>query len=194
MKNILIINGHEHYVYSPGKLNEAMQNLAMNTLTEKGYNVQTTVVQNGYNVQEELDKHVWADCIIIQSPVNWMMVPWTLKKYFDEVFTAGMGGILCQNDGRVPEAPKRNYGTGGVLTSKKYMLSLTFNAPEEAFNNPDEYLFRGKSVDDLFFPVHMNYRFFGMEALPTFAAFDVMKNPAIEADFERYKAELNKYF
>ncbi len=84
MKNILIINGHEHYVYSPGKLNEAMQNLAINTLTEKGYNVQTTVVQNGYNVQEELDKHVWADCIIIQSPVNWMMVPWMLKKYFDE--------------------------------------------------------------------------------------------------------------
>lgn len=194
MKNILMINGHEHYVYSPGKLNAAMQELAIATLEEKGYTVQTTVVQNGYNAQEELDKHVWADCLIVQSPVNWMMVPWSLKKYFDEVFTAGMGAILCKNDGRTADKPKQGYGTGGLLTGKKYALSLTFNAPLEAFDNPNEYLFQGKSVDDLFFPVHMNYRFFGMEALPTFAAFDVMKNPTIESDFQRYQKFLNEHF
>lgn len=194
MKNILMINGHEHYVYSPGKLNATMQERAIKTLEEKGYTVKTTVVQNGYNVQEELDKHVWADCLIVQSPVNWMMVPWSLKKYFDEVFTAGMGGILCKNDGRTADKPKQGYGTGGLLTGKKYALSLTFNAPLEAFDNPNEYLFQGKSVDDLFFPVHMNYRFFGMEALPTFAAFDVMKNPTIESDFQRYQKFLNEHF
>ena len=46
------------------------------------------------------------------------------------------------------------------LLEKKYMLSLTFNAPKEAFNNVNEYLFQGKNVDDLFFPMHMNFRFF----------------------------------
>lgn len=194
MKNLLIINGHQYYEYSKGTLNQAFQNSAEKILNNKGYNIKTTVVQNGYQQEEELQKHLWADYIIMQSPVNWMMIPWSLKKYFDEVFTAGMSGILCKNDGRTAENPKQNYGTAGQLVGKKYMLSLTFNAPKEAFDNPNEYLFGGKSVDDLFFPVHMNYRFFGMEALPTFSAFDVMKNPTIEEDFKRFEKHLNVNF
>lgn len=62
--------------------------------------------------------------------------------------------------------------------------------PEEAFNNPEEYLFRGASVDDLLFPMHMNFRFFGMEALNTFACYDVMKNPQVESDFQRFRTHL----
>lgn len=58
-------------------------------------------------------------------------------------------------------------------------------------NDESEYLFQGKSVDDLFFPMHMNFRFFGMTVLETFACYDVMKNPQIENDFERYKVHLN---
>ena len=74
------------------------------------------------------------------------------------------------------------------------MLSLTFNAPKQAFDNPSEYLFQGKSVDDLMFPMHMNFRFFGIEALPTFTCFDVMKNPNIEDDFTRFEHHLNTHF
>ena len=74
------------------------------------------------------------------------------------------------------------------------MLSLTFNAPEEAFNEPDEYLFQGKSVDDLWFPMHMNFRFFGMEPLETFACYDVMKNADAENDFNRFTAHLSAQF
>ena len=121
-------------------------------------------------------------------------MPWTFKKYMDEVYTAGMGGALCDGDGRHSDAPKKNYGGGGTLSGKKYMLSLTFNAPEEAFNDPEEYLFGGKSVDDLWFPMHMNFRFFGMEPLETFACYDVMKNPDVENDFNRYTAHLNTHF
>ena len=74
------------------------------------------------------------------------------------------------------------------------MLSLTLNAPEVAFNKSDEYLFQGKSVDDLFFPMHMNFRFFGMEPLPTFACFDVMKNADIDADFARFEKHIQSHF
>ena len=49
------------------------------------------------------------------------------------------------------------------------MLSLTFNAPSAAFDDEGQYLFRGKGVDDLLFPMHMNFRFFGMEPLESFA-------------------------
>lgn len=193
MKNILIINGHEYYPFSEGKLTETLIQKATVLLEEKNYEVKTSSVK-AWNVDEEIGKHQWADAIILQFPSNWMMIPWSLKKYFDEVFTAGMMGILCDGDGRTSKTPKTNYGTGGVQKGKKYMLSATFNAPEEAFNNPEEYLFQGKSVDDLFFPIHMNYRFFGMEQLPTFACYDVMKNPTIEEDFIRLETHSKAVF
>lgn len=103
-----------------------------------------------------------ADVVILQTPVNWMGVTWSMKKYMDEVYTAGMGGQLCSGDGR-HRGTDNQYGTGGTLQGKKYLLSVTFNAPQDAFNDESQYLFQGKSVDDLFFPVHMNFRFFGME-------------------------------
>ncbi len=74
------------------------------------------------------------------------------------------------------------------------MLSLTFNVPKEAFNDESEFLFEGKSVDDLYFPQHMNFKFFGMKPLPTFACFDVMKNASIESDFQRLKNHLSEVF
>jgi modulator of drug activity B len=55
-------------------------------------------------------------------------------------------------------------------------------------------LFEGKSVDDLLFPMHANFRFFGLEALPTFAAFDVMKNADIENDLTRFTDHINSHF
>lgn len=141
-----------------------------------------------------MGNHQWADTIVMQFPVNWMGVPWSFKKCQDDVYTAGKDGRLCAGDGRTVEAPKEHYGAGGSLTGKTYMLSLTFNAPREAFDDAQEFLFQGRSVDDLMMPMHMNARFFGLEKLPTFAAYDVMKNPDIENDFVRFDAHLTKMF
>ena len=193
MKNVFIINAHQPYPFSEGKLNHELVKKAKAQLEAAGMNVKTTASAQGYDVEEELEKHQWADIVILQSPVNWMGVPWSFKKYMDEVYSTGMQGQLTQFDGRSEENPKENYGTGGTLKGKRYMLSLTFNAPEESFNNENEFLFQGKSVDDLFFPMHMNFRFFAMNALPTFSCFDVMKNPEVESDIERFKAHLQKH-
>lgn len=194
MKNVLIINAHQYYPFAEGKLNSSLVNLAVDKLETIGYNTRVVTMTDDIDVEKELENHQWADLVILQSPVNWMMVPWSFKKYMDEVYTAGMGGALCHGDGRHHDAPKENYGAGGTLTGKKYMLSLTFNAPEEAFDNENEFLFRGKSVDDLFYPMHMNFRFFGMEPLPTFACYDVMKNAEVEKDFERFNQHLEQNF
>ena len=83
---------------------------------------------------------------------------------------------------------------GGTLNGKSYMLSVTFNAPKEAFDDTSEPFFAGGSVDDLLRPMHLNAKFFAMQPLPTFAAFDVMKNPEIEADFARFDAHLKTTF
>ena len=192
-KNVLIINAHQYYPFSEGKLNAALIDKAMTILEQKGYDIRTVTMSDEYDVNEQLELHQWADIVFLQTPVNWMGVPWSFKKYMDEVYTAGMGGALCNGDGRTAEAPKKNYGTGGTLTDTKYMMSLTFNAPEESFNDASEF-FDGKSVDDLMFPTHMNFKFFGMKPMPTFASFDVMKNADVENDFKRFEAHINEHF
>ncbi|TKB48165.1 flavodoxin family protein [Ferrimonas sediminicola] len=189
--NVLLINTHQPYPFSEGKLSAAMIDLAAEMARGKGHQVQTTVMTTPYEVQTEIDKHLWADLVILQIPVNWMGVPWSFKKYMDEVYTAGMMGALCEGDGRRREDAGRQYGSGGKLGSR-YLLSLTFNAPASAFDDPDQQLFRGKGVDDLMFPMHMNLRFFGMAPLPTFSAFDVMKNPKTEQDLIRFQQHLSQ--
>lgn len=194
MSNAFILNAHQYYDYAPGKLNAEIIRRTEEHLNAKGFEVRRSHVMDDYDVNDEVEKHRWADVIILQSPVNWMGVPWLAKKYMDEVYMAGTGGLLCDADGRSSEAPKDNYGSGGALKGKKYMLSLTFNAPEEAFDDPSQYLFQGKSVDDLLYPCHVNFRFFAMSPLPTFACFDVMKNPQIENDFHRLERHLGEVF
>ncbi|REL30113.1 NAD(P)H-dependent oxidoreductase [Thalassotalea euphylliae] len=193
MSNVLIINAHQYYPFSEGKLSAALVDKAATQLAEKGHEIRVISIGETVDVEQELAHHQWADIVLLQAPVNWMGVPWSFKKYMDEVYTAGMGGALCNGDGRTEDAPKSNYGTGGTLAGTKYMLSLTFNAPAESFNDELDF-FEGKSVDDLFFPMHMNFKFFGMTAMETFACFDVMKNADIENDFKRFEAHLNQHF
>lgn len=194
MSNILIINAHHYYPFAEGRLNKSLVEKAEQKLRDKGHAIRITTVDQDWNIETELANHQWADVVLVQTPVNWMGVPWTFKKYMDDVYTAGMGGALCNGDGRSEDAPKKNYGAGGTLKGKKYMLSLTFNAPREAFDDSNEYLFQGKSVDDLFFPMHMNFRFFGMEPLKTFTCYDVMKNADVENDFIRFATHLDDQF
>ncbi|MBK1880113.1 NAD(P)H-dependent oxidoreductase [Pelagicoccus mobilis] len=192
MKNLLIINGHEPYPFSEGKLNSSLVEKAQAIAKEKGYEVRTTIVSNGYDADEEVDKHQWADVVLLQYPANWMMVPWSFKKYMDLVYTQGMDGRLCGGDGRTRKDPSIQYGQGGTLDGKKYLLSITFNAPKEAFDDSEQFLFQGKGVDDLMLPVHMNFRFFNMSPLETFVCYDVMKNPDVENDFKRFESHLTE--
>lgn len=194
MNNILILNGAQPYEFAPGALNAAFVGRASAFLKAQGHNVRVTTVAEGYDPNVEVENHVWADTVIMQFPINWMGVPWVFKKYMDEVYTVGMDGRLCAGDGRNAEAPKANYGMGGTLGGTNYMLSVTFNAPAEAFEDAFEPFFEGGSVDDLLRPMHLNARFFDMAPLPTFAAFDVMKNPQVEADFARFDTHLASLF
>ena len=191
---VLILNGHQPYEFAKGELNAAFANKAREFFEARGDEVRLTKVSDGYDVDEEVENHRWADLVFMQFPVNWMGVPWSFKKYMDEVYTAGMDGRLCAGDGRTPEAPKANYGMGGTLAGTKYMISTTLNAPAESLDDPSEPFFEGMSLDDLLRPVHLNAKFFAMEPLPPFGAFDVMKNAEVEKDFGRFDAHLKTTF
>ena len=194
MPKAYLINAHHPSDFSSGRLNGTLAERARGILEKKGYDCRHRDMMSNWDVAEELENHRWADVVILQSPVNWMGVSWRFKQYMDEVYSAGMGGDLCDGDGRSRSDPSRQYGSGGTLEGKRYMLSLTFNAPREAFDDPDQFLFQGGSVDDLFYPQHMNFRFFGMTPMETFVCYDVLKNPDIENDFRRFDEHLDRLF
>ncbi len=195
MKNVLLINAHQFYEgISPGRLNKTMVGVIKEEVEKRGCAIEATCIEQGYDIDAEVQKHVWADIIILQSPVYWFGTPWIYKKYVDEVFTAGlMQQSLLVDDGRTREDPSKQYGTGGKMQGKKYMLSLTWNAPQEAFGDKDkdQFLFHGKSVDDVFVCNTANYKFCGAEILPSFSCFNVVKEPDIERDIERLRKHLS---
>jgi modulator of drug activity B len=192
MPNALLINAFQLVPgISNGQLSETMLKAIRAELSSRGYEIKETTIASGYDVNEEVDKHVWADLIILQSPVYWFSTPWIYKKYVDEVLTTGYAQQkLLTDDGRTRNDPTKQYGSGGKLQGKRYMLSLTWNAPKEAFDDPKQDLFQGKSVDDVFVSNTANYRFCGMEILPAFSSFNVLKDPQIERDLARIKTHL----
>ncbi|MEI7219541.1 NAD(P)H-dependent oxidoreductase, partial [Pectobacterium carotovorum] len=115
MKNVLIINAHQFYEgISSGSLNKALVGVIQEEMEKRGYTVKLTDIERGYDINEEVEKHLWADIIITQSPVYWFSTPWIYKKYVDEVFTAGlMQQSFLADDGRTRQDPSRQYGTGG---------------------------------------------------------------------------------
>jgi len=194
VKKVLIINTHHPYESSPGRLNAAVAAAMERSLLEKGWQVKTTRVADGFQAGEEADKHLWADVVILQGPVNWMGFPWSFKKYQDEVYGELGGGRLYDGDGRHHDQPGSQYGSGGLGQDKKYMLSLTYNAPREAFDDTSQYLLRGGGVDDMFLPAHLCFRFMGMKPIETFVCYDVHKNPDTENDFRRLEEHLDRHF
>ncbi|WP_446090347.1 NAD(P)H-dependent oxidoreductase [Acinetobacter sp. 1124_18A] len=91
MKKVLIINTHQFYEgISTGTLNSSIVEIIKETMLGLDCEIQLTEVEKGYDINEEVNKHLWADLIITQSPVYWFGSPWIYKKYIDEVFTEGM--------------------------------------------------------------------------------------------------------
>jgi modulator of drug activity B len=135
MKKILLLNGGKQFAHSDGRLNETLHDAALAHLDRAGFDLKQTFIDGGYDAQEEVEKFLWADVIIYQMPGWWMGAPWTVKQYIDEVFTAGHGSLYA-SDGRTRSDASQKYGSGGLIHGKQYMLSLTWNAPQQAFDDP----------------------------------------------------------
>ena len=192
MSNILIINGAKQFAHSNGELNDTLTELANKVLCELGHTVQISRADSDYEIQAEIQKYVWADVVIYQMPGWWMGAPWTVKKYIDDIFTEGHG-TLYASDGRSRTDASKKYGSGGLIHDKKYMLSLTWNAPMEAFTEQDQF-FHGVGVDGVYLPFHKANQFLGMQSLETFIVNDVIKAPEVEAYMAQYREHLTQVF
>src|SRR4051812_11944232 len=193
--NSLIINTHLTYPgMSEGKLNLTFMEAAKTFFMQRGHSVTETFVERGYQPEDEVNKHLAADLVILQMPVNWFGAPWIYKKYADDVFNAGFATkLLLEGDGRTRSDPTRQYGSGGKMQGKKFMVSATWNAPRDAFDNPDGVLMGGKGTADLFLNITANYKFCGYDILADFGVFDIFKNPDIPRALEDYDLHLEKH-
>lgn len=192
MSKILIINGAKSFNFAKGELNELYVNTAYEVLSHVGHTVSVTKADTDFNTQSEITKILNSDVLIYQMPGWWMGEPWTVKKWIDEVFTVGHGS-LYESDGRTRSDGAKKYGSGGLLQDKKYMLSLTWNAPLEAFNDPSQF-FEGQGVDGVYLHFHKANQFLGMKALPTFITNDVVKAPDVKNEIERFSQHLIAIF
>ena len=192
MKNILLINGAKTFAHSNGQLNDTLTELAQEVLSGLGHQVQVTRADSEYDTKAEVEKFLWADSVIYQMPGWWMGAPWTVKKYIDDVFTEGHGSLYA-NDGRSRSDASKKYGSGGLIHDKNYMLSLTWNAPMDAFNDAEQF-FHGVGVDGVYLPFHKANQFLGMQTLPTFIVNDVIKAPEVEAYMAQYRDHLTQVF
>jgi NADPH dehydrogenase (quinone) len=193
-KKILLINAHLTYPnWTEGTLNNAFYQAAKDFFMSKSFEVLETTIEDGYNPEEEVQKHLDSSIVILQMPVNWFGAPWIYKKYVDEVFNAGLfSKSFLSNDGRTPEDPTKQYGTGGHLHGRKFLICATWNAPEEAFGNPVQQLMQGKDTTDLFLNISSNYRFCGFDILKGYNCFDIFRRKDIAKDLENYPSHLNE--
>ena len=123
MNNILIVSGHTN-------LNDSVANKKiLEELSKKISNAEIDYLSKLYpdykiNIEEEQNKLMKADIIVLQYPLFWYSMPSLLEKWMEEVFKHGF-----------------SHGSAGdKLKGKKLIVSLTTGAPEEAYNNIDEFL------------------------------------------------------
>ena len=192
MKNIFIINGSHPFAHSGGRFNETLFTNTISFFDKlEEFEVKFTQVGENYNVKEEVEKFKWADIVIYHTPIWWFQIPFGFKKYIDEVFTEGHQNGIYASDGRSRKNPNVNYGTGGLMHGKKYILTTSWNAPKTAFTLENEF-FNQKSVDEgVMFGFHRMNAFTGMELLATHHFHDMEKNADVSFELNNYSTFLN---
>lgn len=189
MQNILILNGGMEYGESKGKLNLAFVEIMQDEFKKLGKSVEITHIASGYEIKEEVAKWQRAECVIWQFPGWWMNYPWIVKKYIDEVLYADAVGVLFNGDGRSRNDESKRYGSGGLCARKAVMISSTWNAPKYAFNQSGEF-FDARGFDEIFTHLYKIHKFIGFTRfLPSFTAFDVIKNP----NFKEWEEDLRRH-
>lgn len=174
MAKIFIINGGQVFDESGGLFNKTLTEWTGNFLKENGFEVRVTNAGDNFDTQQEIENFTWADVIVWHTPIWWFQLPYKLKQYIDIVFQHGRGTIY-ESDGRTRTNPEINYGTGGLLQGKKYVITTSWNAPEGAFTLEGE-LMEQTSVDDgVLFGFHKAMKFVGLSKLQGFHFYDVAK-------------------
>lgn len=192
---IFVINGGQVFGHSGGKFNKTIFDTTIAFFNDTpGFEIRSTDINEVYDTVQEVKNYVWADVVIYHTPIWWFQLPHGMKKYIDEVFTEGYNNGIYKSDGRSSVNPAINYGTGGSLHGRKYMLTTSWNAPSTAFTLPGEF-FNQHTVDQgPLFGFHRMNAFTGMQPLQSMHFHDVEKNADVVNDIKVYQQHLETIF
>jgi NAD(P)H dehydrogenase (quinone) len=110
------------------------------------------------DIQQELDKLLWADLLILNFPIFWFSTPAILKGWIDRVLVSG----ICYGG-------KRFYDQGG-LAGKKALVTITLGGREHMFG---EGAIHGP-LEDMLRPIlRGTLAYVGMQVLAPFVAWHV---------------------
>lgn len=110
------------------------------------------------DIQQELDKLLWADLLILNFPIYWFSAPAILKGWIDRVLVSG----ICYGG-------KRFYDQGG-LAGKRALVTVTLGGREHMFG---EGAIHGP-LEDMLRPIlRGTLAYVGLEVLPPFVAWHV---------------------
>ena len=195
MKNILIINGWHEFAISRGNFNKSLFEISVSHFSNDTlFKLKTTEINEAYLLSEELEKFIWSDLIIYHAPIWWFGIPYNFKKYLDEVLTFGYGKGMWISDGRKPEHPEINYGTGGLLHGKQYILTTSWNAPKGAFTIPGEFFNLISPDQGPLSGFHGMNRYLGVNLHTSLQFHDVEKNADTAAQLSEYHYFLKNNF
>lgn len=110
------------------------------------------------DIQQELDKLLWADLLILNFPLYWFSVPAILKGWIDRVLVSG----VCYGG-------KRFYDQGG-LAGKRALVTVTLGGREHMFG---EGAIHGPLEDMLRPLLRGTLAYVGLKVLPPFVAWHV---------------------
>lgn len=186
--NVFIINGGQTFAHSGGMFNNTLTGWTVEVMKEKGFAYQVTNINDAFDPLAEVENFKWADVIIYHTPIWWFQLPNGMKRYIDEVFTAGHDNGIYRNDGRSRKNPDVNYGTGGLMQGKRYMVTTSWNAPQTAFTLEGEFFDRHTVDEGVLFGFHKMNQFVGMTRIEGFHFHDLEKNATPERIAEYHKA------
>ena len=166
--NVFIINGGQTFAHSGGMFNNTLTGWTVEVMKEKGFAYRVTNINDAFDPLAEVENFKWADVIIYHTPIWWFQLPNGMKRYIDEVFTAGHDNGIYRNDGRSRKNPDVNYGTGGLMQGKRYMVTTSWNAPQTAFTLEGEFFDRHTVDEGVLFGFHKMNQFVGMTRIEGF--------------------------
>ena len=131
------------------------------------------------DIQQELDKLLWADLLILNFPIYWFSAPAILKGWIDRVLVSG----ICYGG-------KRFYDQGG-LAGKKALVTVTLGGREHMFG---EGAIHGP-LEDMLRPIlRGTLAYIGLDVLPPFVAWHVpyISQEARDAFLSSYQMRLQQ--
>lgn len=134
------------------------------------------VAHKGFNDQitHEMNKIVWCDTLVFQTPLHWFGLPSMLKSWCDKVLACGFA-----------------YGNGkwydvGIMRGKRAVLSVTTGAPQRMYNRD---AIQGDLKNILFPITHGIFFFCGFHALKPL----IVYSASTTNNFSEIKKEIDEY-